>query len=772
MDQTEIDKEYLGYVLLRQDFKTWFLYMFRILEGKPFIVEPIHNEVFELFQSIYEGKQNRVNLNVPPRAGKTTLCKYGVLYTLTRNPRSKIIYTSFNQGLLADISKEVAAMMEHPIYKAMYPQRIHLDAIEASPVDNFWRTYLEATTNKNTYTNRKITTAQGGEVLFAAIGSQITGFGAGIRGAKEFSGMLIIDDANKPADIHSQNMRDKVLRYYEETLLSRLNDSDIPILNVQQRLHIEDLSGHLIRKYSFYTLRKPLLNVDGSCNIPSQYTEARINELKFNDSMFQAQYQQEPIAEKGLIIKRAWWQRYDIEAENCRGQIIITADTAFKETKTADYSVLQTWELRKDKMFLRDMVVGKWEFPELIQAAKRMWTKWNDANKINRVQYLFIEDKASGTPLQQTLSNEGINAVAWRPQDFDYPDNKVARTKTLSWDVYRGMLYLPNNNEMSDYLINEASLFSEDLSHSHDDACFVSTTMIATTKGDKKASEIKVGDYVITPFGKSRVLKTHVREKPVITNIGLTGTHDHKVYCVNDYSFDKLENMEYANTSKLTFKELAKWASDLAYYSTETSTILTQRQDIMKLRTAIQQKSMSAIGYIGICTNFIQERKFQKVFTYTIKTVTKTITLWKTLSCYQIANTLAAMAKKLRIVGNVLKCKKPMREVEKSAKSGITPKKEENGTRNTKNNILQNTISQKYAQTVAKNSTHQMTIGSKQYADGAEINTSKGNCEEKQKVYNITTEAGVYYANGILVSNCDACSMAHSIWRYYGGGQD
>ena len=470
MDQTEIDKEYLGYVLLRQDFKTWFLYMFRILEGKPFIVEPIHNEVFELFQSIYEGNQNRVNLNVPPRAGKTTLCKYGVLYTLTRNPRSKIIYTSFNQGLLADISKEVASMMEHPIYKAMYPQRIHLDAIEASPVDNFWRTYLEATTNKNTYTNRKITTAQGGEVLFAAIGSQITGFGAGIRGAKEFSGMLIIDDANKPADIHSQNMRDKVLRYYEETLLSRLNDSYIPILNVQQRLHIEDLSGHLIRKYSFYTLRKPLLNVDGSCNIPSQYTEARINELKFNDSMFQAQYQQEPIAEKGLIIKRAWWQRYDTEAENCRGQIIITADTAFKETKTADYSVLQTWELRKDKMFLRDMVVGKWEFPELIQAAKRMWTKWNDASKINRVQYLFIEDKASGTPLQQTLSNEGMNAVAWRPQDFDYPDNKVARTKTLSWDVYRGMLYLPNNNEMSDYLINEASLFSEDMSHSHDDS--------------------------------------------------------------------------------------------------------------------------------------------------------------------------------------------------------------------------------------------------------------------------------------------------------------
>lgn len=472
--ETEINKEYLGHVLLQQGFKIWFLYMFRVLEGKPFKVEPIHDDMFEFFDDILSQKITRANLNVPPRAGKTTLCKYLVLYAITKNPAAKFIYTSFNQGLLADISKEVAALMEHPIYKAMYPQKIMLEDIEASPIDDFWREYLQETTKKNTYTNRKITTAKGGEILFAAIGSQITGFGAGLRGAKEFSGALIIDDGNKPADIHSQNMRDKALRYFEETLLSRLNDSNVLIFNVQQRLHIEDLSGHLIRKYGYYTLRRPLIDVNGKCQIPSQYTPERIEELKHDESMFQAQYQQEPIAEKGLIIKRDWWQWYRKEDENVKGQLIITADTAFKETKTADYSVLQTWELRINKMLLRDMIVGKWEFPDLIQNAKEMWNKWDDKNKINRVQYLFIEDKASGTPLQQTLSNEGINAVAWRPQDFDYPENKVARTKTLSWDVYRGFLYLPDmsdkTGEMSAYLVNEASLFAEDMSHSHDDS--------------------------------------------------------------------------------------------------------------------------------------------------------------------------------------------------------------------------------------------------------------------------------------------------------------
>lgn len=468
----EIDREYLGQLLLEQGFKTWFLYMFRVLESRPFKVELIHDDMFKLAEDILSQRITRAIENVPPRSAKTTMCKYIVLYTFTVNPRANFIYTSFNQGLLADISKELAALMEHPIYKAMYPQKISYEYLETSPVDDFWRDYFQQQKKdkENIYTNRRITTAQGGSILFAAIGSQITGYGAGIRGGKGFSGALIIDDANKPADIYSQTMRDKVLRYFEETLLSRLNDSDVLIFNVQQRLHIEDLSGHLKRKYGYFTLSKPLLDINGVCQIPSQYTPDRIAELQHDESMFQAQYQQEPTAEKGRIIKRDWWRYYNPDETPLDGQIIITADTAFKETKTADYSCIQTWELKKDRMNMRDMVVGKWEFPELIQYAKQMWVKWTDPNKINRARYFFIEDKASGTPLQQTLANEGINAIAWRPQDFDYPENKVARTKTLSWDVFRNLVYLPEGERMTEYLVNEASLFAEDLSHGHDDS--------------------------------------------------------------------------------------------------------------------------------------------------------------------------------------------------------------------------------------------------------------------------------------------------------------
>ena len=470
MTDTEIDRQYLGKVLLDKGFETWFRYLFRVINNKPFVVEPIHHDLFQMFQDIYDRKVLRTNICMPPRSGKTTLNEWFVVYCITKNPRCNFIYTSFNQSLLSDISRDLMNILEHPIYKAMYPSGSHMEKVESTPVDNFWREYLERENKTNVYSNRKIVTAQGGVLLFAAIGSAITGFGAGQRGVDAFSGALLIDDPNKPADIHSQTMRDKVLRYFEETLLSRLNDSNIPIANTQQRLHIEDLAGHLITKYNFNTLRKPLLDHNGVCQLPTQYTEERIKELQFNESMFQAQYQQEPIAEKGLLIKRDWWKYYDPEEEKITGQVIITADTAFKESQTADLSCIQVWELRLDRMIMRDMIVERWEFPELIEMAKQMWAKWNDPNMTNPAKYFFIEDKASGTPLQQTLAREGLEAIAWTPKDFEYPDDKVSRTKTMSWDIFCGKVYVPKDNRMSEYLINEAALFSEDMSQAHDDS--------------------------------------------------------------------------------------------------------------------------------------------------------------------------------------------------------------------------------------------------------------------------------------------------------------
>ena len=733
----------------------------------------IHKDMFNVFDDLYYLKITRECMNIPPRAGKTTICKYWLIYCLTKNPRCNFIYTSFSQMLLSDIAREVAQILEHPIYKELYGNKLlSIEEKEENPIDDFWKEYLLQETGKALYTSKRIITAKGDQILFASIGSTITGFGAGIRGAKGFSGALIIDDANKPADIQSETMREKVRKYYDETLLSRLNDSNVPIFNIQQRLHLGDLSGYLLEQYKFNSIIKPLLEPDGTCNIASQYTPERIKEISFNDTMFQAQYQQSPVAEKGNIIQRDWWVMYDADQTSIDGKLIITADTAYKKTKTADYSCFQVWELLRKEMRLRDMIVGKWEFPELLEKAIQIWRKWTDDSLINPAAFMYIEDKASGISLEQTLIQSGINAICWKPKEYDYPEDKVGRTRELSWDVYRGLVKLKKDDKMSQYLVNEAALFAEDMSHAHDDSCFVAGTKVATILGNKNIEELKVGDLVITPWGVSPITRTTSRMKPVIDNIGLTGTKDHKIYTTHDYSFDNLENVDYSMVSKLTIKELISWQIKSLYCSMAKNTIVTQRQDIMKIKSLLTEKEKHS-GFIGLFMNFIREKKFLKAITFITKTKIKIITTLAIWCFYHTANTLNFMAKKPLKFGKDLKCKKQIKEVEKCAKSGIAQKREEIGTQNIKKNTLPNFILLKYVPIAEEDLIPQTTTESRQYVDGVEISTLKENYagKPKKRVYNITVRAGCYYANNILVSNCDAASMAHSIWRYAGGGQ-
>lgn len=463
-----MNNEYLGQLLIKQGFEKWFRYLFRVLEGKPFVIEPIHNGLFEYFDKIYKSEIARLNINVPPRAGKTTLATYLLVFALTVNPKSNIIYTSFSQSLLNDVAARVRDILEHPIYKAMYPSAMVYQDEEVNPIDDFWLEYLKKETNKNTYSSKKITTAYGGICLFSSIGSQITGYGAGIRNGKGFTGALIIDDANKPADIRSQIMRDKVVRYFEETLLSRLNKSDVPIINIQQRLHLEDLSGILQTKYNFKTLKKPLVDDNGICQLPSQYTKERIEELKVNNYMFTSQYQQEPIILGGAVIKREWFKYYNPTDRFNYNRLIITADTAMKVKEHNDYSVFVVGGITSDnKLHIIDMVRGKWEAPELKRVALELFEKYkyNEQTGVS-CSGIFVEDKASGTGLIQELQRAGtpINGL---PVDKD----KLTRLESVLTYISSGQVLLPYN-EMYGFnpeLLAECEAFTRDDSHTHDD---------------------------------------------------------------------------------------------------------------------------------------------------------------------------------------------------------------------------------------------------------------------------------------------------------------
>lgn len=464
----ELDTQYIGYLLLEEGFETWFRYLFRAIEQTVFVKEKIHQSLFEYFDKVYKQEVTRLNINIPPRAGKTTLATYLLVYALTKNPRSNIIYTSFSQSLLTDIASRVRDILENPIYKAMFPSNIAYEEEETNPIDDFWLEYLKKETGKNVYSSKKIVTSKGGICLFSSIGSQITGYGAGIRNGKGFTGALIIDDANKPADIHSAVMRSKVERYFEETLLSRLNNSHVPIVNIQQRLHIEDLSGILAAKYDFETLKRPLLDDDGVCQLPSQYTPKRIEELKVNNYMFQSQYQQEPIILGGAVIKREWFKYYPVNEDFDYQRIIITADTAMKVKEHNDYSVFIVGAITKtNQLHILDMVRGKWEAPELKRIAIQLYEKYK-YNEVTGVACsgLYVEDKASGTGLIQELQRAGVPIM---PLVVD--TDKLTRVESILNYIASGQVLLPVSETYGFVpdLLAECEAFTRDDSHAHDD---------------------------------------------------------------------------------------------------------------------------------------------------------------------------------------------------------------------------------------------------------------------------------------------------------------
>lgn len=486
-----LDTEYIGKRLLQRGFKTFFLYMFNVIEGRKFIVEPMHEKAFEYFQKIYDGKIQRCNINICPRSAKTTMAQYFLVYVLTINPKSQMIYTSYSQSLLNEISSKIASILENPIYKALYPHNTsNIETEETNAIDEFWKNYLFENTGKNTYSSKIIKTYAGGICLFSACGSQITGYGAGLRNSKTFSGCLIIDDANKPADMHSQVMRNKVLRYFEETLLSRLNNSNTPIINIQQRLHIEDLSGFLADKYNFDVLKLPLLDADGICQIPSQYSQDRIKELKINNYMFQSQYMQEPISATGEVIKPEWFKYYPINQDYNYQKIVIAADTAMTVKEASDYTCFLVGGVTRDnKLHILEMVHGKYEYPELKQQAINLYNRWQLDKYHASASAFYIENKASGISLIQDLQKSGVPVIP-----IDVTKDKLARVEEILNYLAAGLVMLPVSSSYGNNpdLLSECQAFTRDDSHIHDDITDTICHLINNTIANRKISLLDV----------------------------------------------------------------------------------------------------------------------------------------------------------------------------------------------------------------------------------------------------------------------------------------
>jgi hypothetical protein len=256
----------------------------------------------------------------------------------------------------------------------------------------------------------------------------VTGFGAGslsnemMAGKFQYSGAVFIDDPLKPDDASSDVERERVNGRWDTTIKSRLNAATTPAIVVMQRLHERDFAGNLLsdNELDWYHLVLPAILNEGTeqeeALWPQMHSLERLHKMKAkNKYVFSGQYQQDPSPKGGGIIQENWWSRYDSFDEvykRCTF-LFMTADTAYTAKTTNDPTVIQLWGAESGtRLYLLDQIKGHWEFPELLENTGKFWHKYTKANPLLKSPVsMFIESKASGLSLIQTLKKHGIAVV-------------------------------------------------------------------------------------------------------------------------------------------------------------------------------------------------------------------------------------------------------------------------------------------------------------------------------------------------------------------------
>lgn len=192
----------------------------------------------------------------------------------------------------------------------------------------------------------------------------------------------------------------------------------------------------------------------------------------------------EPGFVENQLIKPEWWRFYNTLGEAlkiCTG-MYITADTAYKTGNLHDYTVIQLWGYNSGaQLMLLKQIRGKWEFPTLVSKMISFTAMAHKLCAHVNPSRIYIEDKASGISLVQTLAREGMNVIAWKPKDFHFPDDKVGRANEAALMISCGIVYIPlpaNESWVDDY-ITEHSEFSEDSDAGFDDQVDATTMGIS-----------------------------------------------------------------------------------------------------------------------------------------------------------------------------------------------------------------------------------------------------------------------------------------------------
>jgi predicted phage terminase large subunit-like protein len=290
--------------------------------------------------------------------------------------------------------------------------------------------------------------------------------------------IILIDDPLKPEEALSDTQRQAANDWFDHTLYSRQNDKRHgAIIIIMQRLHEDDLVGHVLGQEAWEVVRFPAIaeadevheietiwgrrlfaRLQGEALHPEREPLATLDRIRrtIGEYNFAGQYQQSPAPLGGGLVKADWFKRYSTKDQPERFERIVQSwDTANKATELSDYSVCTTWGVSGKNLFLLGLLRRRLEYPTLKRAVREQQNLFN-------ATVVLIEDKASGTQLIQKLIADGCYAVTRYQPTLD----KTMRLHAQTAIIENGFVHLPETAPWLAEYLHEMILFPQG---THDD---------------------------------------------------------------------------------------------------------------------------------------------------------------------------------------------------------------------------------------------------------------------------------------------------------------
>lgn len=438
--------------MYRNDLVSFIQFTFNTLyPGKPFLPNWHIDVMADRLMDCMAGKTKRLIINVPPRYLKSiTVSVAFVAYLLGHDPSKQIMCISYGEELTKELAKLTRALMQADKYRWLFPN-----------------TYVQQQGKLARAEDLK--TTKNGRRLAISAGGPITGRGADV---------IIIDDPLKASAARTKEL-DNINTWFDDNIYQRLNNkNDGVIILVMQRLHVHDLTGHLLDKEEHwahlcipaiseqderYPMRSGIAwtREQGMPILAAHESLTKLEQVKQNQGAytFAAQYQQNPAADSECLVKAVWFKAYCADelmpvnkahAANGlpRGMSVLQSwDTAFKSENSADYSVGITIGLYQKRLYILDVCRQRADYPVLLKLIK-------DQHQRYKPRVLLVEDKASGQNIIASLRHERIPVKAYQPQG-----DKYERMAAASADIESGLVLLPENAAWKDTFLLEITRF-------------------------------------------------------------------------------------------------------------------------------------------------------------------------------------------------------------------------------------------------------------------------------------------------------------------------